>query len=108
MAKISIRRILGENWRQYLEGNKAEPYQRKEVGKMLDCGKSSSNSRLCAGCGKRHADNWAKNVAKSLLPLPHVHAVLTIPASLRHLLRDWERLRAFMDASSSFSGVISL
>jgi len=107
MAKLSVRRILQGRWQKFLSGNYIDPNQRREVEKMLNCARSSCNSRLCTGCGKRHADAWAKKISDSLLPFAHSHVVLTIPSYLRPYLRDWTKLKAFMDASYSFSGAFS-
>lgn len=104
----SIRQILKGNWPAYLRKNKVEPYQQREVEKMIACSKNSCNGRICSCCGKRYTDKWSKKLAASLLTAPHCHVVLTVPATLRPMLRDWNKLKLLMDASVSFCANISV
>lgn len=58
------------------------------------------NSRLCSSCGKRHADNWADNLAKQTFDVPHKHFTMTLPDLLWGLIRDdRSSLKVLMDCA---------
>jgi len=57
--------------------------------------------RICTSCGKKHADQWADNLAQTLYSVPHRHMVFTIPEQLRQPLQDDHKLlKVLMDAVS--------
>jgi len=99
----TVRQILKDNWEGYRQNHNVPEHINSEVIKMIDCGKSSCNSRLCSSCGKRHVDNWSSWLSDFLLPVGHTHAVLTIPEALRPVLCDWNKLKMLMDSSIDFS-----
>jgi hypothetical protein len=99
---ITVKQIFLENWKKYLKRNPVTYHQMKEIEKMLNCHKHSCNSRMCSSCGKRYADQWSSKLKDYLLPIPHRHAVLTVPAMLRNELREWNNLKILMDTSNSF------
>ena len=98
----SVRQILKENWRSYLEKHIPTDNQKKEVQKMMDCSKNSCNSRICSSCGKRYADTWSENIKRTLYPAPYRHVVLTVPSLLRLVLRDWINLNILLRSSKDF------
>lgn len=98
----TIKQILAENWHDYLKTHRVKDYQEKEVEKAINCNKHSCNSRICSSCGKRYIDIWSNKLKDLLLPLDHVHIVLTVPSILRPLLRDWNNLKLLMDSSKAF------
>lgn len=93
----SLRGIFKLNWKTFLKKN---PYLRKvevhEVSKMLNCPKTSCNSRICSSCGKRYADQWSKGLL--LFNVPHLHITLTVSSLLWLYLRK-EKLKVFMDCA---------
>jgi hypothetical protein len=99
---FTVKKIFRENWSKYLKHNSVTNHQKYEVGKMLKCSKHSCNSRICSSCGKRYADQWSDKLKDYLLPIPHKHAVLTVPSLLRDELRNWNKLKIFIDSSNSF------
>ncbi|MBW2975434.1 transposase zinc-binding domain-containing protein [Candidatus Woesearchaeota archaeon] len=103
----TIRQILRENWSGYLQANSAEDYQVKEVEKAINCSEHSCNSRICPSCGKRYTDRWSDKLQDYLIPVEHKHVVLTVPAVLRPMLRDWDNVGLLMDSSRSFFRGIS-
>jgi hypothetical protein len=98
----TIRQILGENWHEYLKVHNPQHYQRKEVEKTINCSKHSCNSRICSSCGKRYTDQWSDKLQDYLFSVEHKHVVLTVPAILRPILRDWNKIMSLMDSSKSF------
>ncbi len=98
----SVRQIVKENWKSYLQTHEPTTHQKEEVEKMIACSKSSCNSRICSSCGKRYADEWSHKLPNFLLPVPHRHVVLTIPSFLRPTLRDWNNISVLMRASWDF------
>ncbi len=98
----TIKQILKENWDDYIMTHKVTDYQRREVEKTINCSKHSCNSRICSSCGKRYTDNWSKELQNYLFPVEHKHVVLTVPAILRTILRDWNKIKLLMDSSQSF------
>ena len=98
----TVRKILQENWKNYLKKCIVTDYQRKEVEKAINCSKHSCNSRICSSCGKRYADQWSKELQNNLFPVGHKHLVLTVPAVLRARLRAWNKLKTMMNAANSF------
>lgn len=98
----TVRQILKENWKVYLKTHTLTKHQQEEVEKMINCSKNSCNSRICSCCGKRYADDWSNTLSKFLHPVPHRHVVLTIPALLRPLLRDWDNINLFLKSSWDF------
>ena len=58
------------------------------------------NSHICSNCSKNHTDKWAKSLQNALWGVPHRHAVLTIPDSLWHIVRNNRLLlKVLMDAA---------
>ncbi len=98
----SVRQILKEKWKSYLRSNNPTSHQKREVEKMIDCSKSSCNSRICSSCGKRYADAWSDGLKSTLYPLPCRHVVLTVPSCLRNTLRNWNNLSILMMSSRDF------
>ncbi len=106
--RYTVRRVLQENWKNYLKNNEVTDYQRKEIEKAINCNKHSCNSRICTGCGKRYSDQWSEELQKCLFPVDHKHIVLTVPAVLRPKLKDWIKLKIIMNAANSFLSNISI
>lgn len=100
--QYTVRKILQENWKNYLKEHKVTDYQRKEIEKAINCSKHSCNSRICSNCGKRYSDQWSNQLQKRLFPIDHKHIVLTVPAVLRPKLRDWNKLKSVIDVANSF------
>jgi len=100
----TVRKIIKENWKGYLQTHKPTTYQKEEVEKMINCSKSSCNSRICSSCGKRYADDWSQFLSEFLPPIAHRHFVLTVPSSLRPLLRNWNNIDILMRSSWDFFG----
>ena len=80
----SVRQILKDNWKHYLENNKVEDYQKKEIEKMIHCSTFGCNSRVCTSCGKRYTDQWSDKLSRYLFQVSHRHVLLTVP-SLWHV-----------------------
>jgi hypothetical protein len=99
---ITVKQIFQENWKVYLKRNTVTYCQKKEVEKMLNCHKHSCNSRICSSCGKRYTDQWSNKLTDYLLPIPHQHIVLTVPALITNTLKDWNNLKVLMESSNSF------
>jgi len=97
-------------------------YQIDEVEKMLHCRDPkygfltykcsecdttktvplACKSRICPQCGKKHADQWADELANRLYAVPHRHMVFTIPEELRALFEaDQSLFKILMDAVSN-------
>lgn len=102
LMNYTVRKILKENWNSYLKTHDVKDYQKAEVEKTINCSKRSCNSRICSSCGKRYTDNWADYIQDFLLPVKHKHVVLTVPSCIRENLRDWKKMKMFMDSSGSF------
>ncbi|MEA2036486.1 MAG: transposase zinc-binding domain-containing protein [Nanoarchaeota archaeon] len=98
----TIRKILSENWHNYLKTHKPEDYQIKEVEKAINCNRHGCNSRICSSCGKRHTDDWSDKLKDFILPHEHKHLLLTVPATLRSIFKDWSNLKLLMDSSRTF------
>jgi hypothetical protein len=122
--KFSVKQIFTDNhnWDQYYlsHGVEIRAVERKEVKKMLSCKgpdrgcfvyycskcdeyieKSlGCNSRLCSDCGKRYTDQWSKTLSRKMFNVPHRHAVMTLPGTLRPLLKDDRKLwKVIMDSA---------
>jgi hypothetical protein len=69
-----------------------------EVRQTFGC-----NSKLCTRCGKPHADQWAMELRKSILPVRHRHLTFTVAQELRPVLKRYRDplLRVLMDATMS-------
>ncbi|MBA3075812.1 MAG: hypothetical protein FP831_19625 [Anaerolineae bacterium] len=49
----------------------------------------SCKTRFCPSCRKVHVDNWANDITKDILEVPHLHITLTTADSLHHFfLKD--------------------
>ena len=58
------------------------------------------NSRICSCCGKRHADNWAEQLANNTFDVPHKHFTMTLADLLwEPIKRDRGSLKVLMDSS---------
>lgn len=58
------------------------------------------NSRLCTRCGKPYADQWARGLGRTVMPLPHRHLTFTVPDTMWPVLKRHRgvALKPFMDA----------
>jgi hypothetical protein len=99
---FTVKKIFQDNWMDYIKNHTVTYHQAKEIKKMLNCHKHSCNSRICSSCGKRYADQWSNKLKDYIFPIPHRHVVLTAPSLLRNELRNWNKLKIFMDSSNSF------
>jgi hypothetical protein len=97
-----LRKILKENWKSYLKTHTPTEHQRIEVNKMINCSRSSCNSRFCTSCGKRYTDDWSNFIKSKLLNTQNKHVVLTVPSFLRQHLRNWNKLSILMKSSWDF------
>jgi hypothetical protein len=118
-SSFSVKQILASSWEDYVLTHEVEDYQLKEVERSLNCyGYNNGcfvfyckhcdkyifqsygcNSRLCSCCGKRYADQWSANLARSMFPVPHRHIVFSIPPVLWDFLRDKSYWKDYMDCS---------
>ena len=116
---IPVKYILEQSWKAYLSKNDVTDYQRKEVEKALQCYGSDNgcfvyycstcnehvfqskgcNSRLCSHCGKRYTDQWSESLSKSMFKVPHRHFVMSVSNVLWPYLRDWNRMKVYMDSA---------
>lgn len=117
--KITVKKILQDNWSNYLLHNSVTSFQQAEVEKALDCysikngcflytcdtcgeyfyQKLGCNSRLCSCCGKRYADQWSSSLSKAMFPVTHRHFVMSVPDALWSFLDDWNMRKVYMDAA---------
>lgn len=111
MASGDIKRILFDNWDEFLDrfGHRVRPVVVKEVKKILGCGSFENGyaeytcsccgekkkvpfrcrSRFCGSCGKVYIDVRAENMANKLIQSTHRHMVFTIAEELReYFMRD--------------------
>lgn len=118
-----IRKIFSDHWKSFLEKHKNQirDVVVQEVEKMLrcmnieygyteyrcvKCGETkkvgfSCKSRLCTSCGKVATDNWIQEVTQDIMPVPHRHAVFTIPEELRDIfLKDRSLLKCLPDLAA--------
>jgi hypothetical protein len=68
--------------------------------KCLNCshverGGSTCGSRNCPECGAGDRQEWADNTAQKFLPVPHFHAVFTLPHEINSLVEAHPKL--FLD-----------
>lgn len=116
---VSVKQILLDSWREYLQTHHVTEYQMKEVEKCLSCYDFSKggyvyfckncdryifitkgcNSRLCSCCGKRYTDQWSASLSRAMFPLPHRHFVMSVPDALWPFFRDWKMLKVYMDSA---------
>ncbi len=105
-----------DNWRRYqsIYADRVTTDQIAEVEKMLGCGDPnngfttyiclkcgetevvsfSCKSRVCASCGKVHADEWSKQLISQLFNVTHRHITFTVPAELWSILEahsEWRK-----------------
>ncbi len=132
--KWSVKEIIGDgkNWEAYqaaYEG-KVRENQVREVEKMLGCGKEaggyatyvcigcgeekrvefSGKSRVCSGCGKQHADEWAKQLTGRLFNVVHRHITFTIPQEMWEILEREPAYRKvlFEGVNATLRGVMKV
>lgn len=116
---ITVKRILQDNWSNYLKHNSVTSFQQNEVEKALDCysikngcfvyvcdtcgeyfyQKLGCNSRLCSCCGKRYADQWSSSLSKAMFSVTHRHFVMSVPDALWSFLDNWEMRKVYMGAA---------
>ena len=105
----------GNNWQRYQAqyAGRVSAHQIAEVNKMLRCGTAkngyatyiclncghtkqvcfSCKSRVCAACGKIHADEWAQSLTRRLFNVSHRPITFTIAAELWPILERTPDLR---------------
>lgn len=118
-SSVTVKHILSSGWNEYVSSHEVTEYQSKEVEKALGCyGHDNGcfvfycshcdkyifqsygcNSRICSCCGKRYTDQWSNSLSKSMFPVSHRHFVMSVPNSLWPFLRDWNHMKAYMDAA---------
>jgi hypothetical protein len=116
---FSVKQILSSSWDNYMLTHEVEDYQLKEVERALNCyGYDNGcfvfycrrcdkyifqtygcNSRLCSCCGKRYADQWSANLAKSMFCVPHRHIVFSVPPLLWDFLGNKSFWKDYMDCA---------
>jgi hypothetical protein len=55
--------------------------------------------RLCTSCGTKAANEWADEIHRKLLKVPHRHVIFTVPDKLRELLKNPKYQKIFLMAS---------
>jgi len=117
-AQLTFKSILRDkdNWKRYqrVYADQVSAHQIAEVEKMLGCGDQkngfstyiclhcgetervcfSCKSRVCASCGKVHADEWSNKLIGRLFNVTHRHITFTVPSELWPILEihsEWRK-----------------
>ena len=120
IKRHTVADILRFMWDNYLGTHIVRDVERKEVEKALlcrsglngvfiyicaSCGESAyqllgCNSRICASCGKRYTDQWAKSLSKAMFKVIHRHFVLSVPSQIWPYLKENRALwKTYMDSA---------
>lgn len=68
----------------------------------------SCRNRACPRCGEQQTNRWIDRQQDSLLPVPYYHVVLTVPAELRALVREHQRLLLAAICQAAFAALAAL
>lgn len=68
----------------------------------------SCRNRACPRCGQEQTERWLEDQRRALLPVPYYHVVFTLPAELRALVRQNQRLLLAALPRAAFAALAAL